>query len=330
MKEMIKEIIREEMARSIEKTYFFMAGLPRSGSTMLSSILNQNPKIYSGPSSPVLNTMVVLEQSLASDEFFNAYPKPDQAGKIIASVIQNFYSDIEKPVIIDKNRAWTDRIHYINGYFGITPKILVPVRNLDEILASFISMHRRNEIQTNGKLNFIDEMLVKNNMPLTDENRCAILANQGVVGNSYQSIKQALMQGQQKSMHFVEYEDLISNPDETMKRIYEFLEMEYYKHDFENIQNVNQENDEKIYGFKDMHEVRSSIGKTSVDPKDILPESILTFCKDAEFWRDIDSEISEEDDINSSDEKDSAEDSNKDDNENSAKDSSKDETFIGA
>ena len=40
-----------------EKTFYFMTGLPRSGSTLLSSILNQNPKFYSGPSSPVVSTI---------------------------------------------------------------------------------------------------------------------------------------------------------------------------------------------------------------------------------------------------------------------------------
>ena len=294
MKEMIKEIIREEMYRSQEKTYYFMAGLPRAGSTMLSSILNQNPQIYSGPSSPVLNTMVTLEESLANDEFFKAYPKPEQAGKIIANVIRHFYSDVENQVVVDKNRGWLNKLHYIEGYFGVKPKVLVPVRNMDEVLASFISMHRRNEMQTNGKINFIDEMLVKNNMPLTDENRCAVLSNQGVVGSSYQSIRQALMQGHEKSMCFVEYNDLINDPKETMKRVYEFLEMEYYEHDFNNLKNVNQEKDAEIYGFKDMHEVRPKLEKTSSDPKDILPESIVDLCKGAEFWRNIDVDIAEE------------------------------------
>lgn len=271
-----------------------MAGLPRAGSTMLSSILNQNPKIYSGPSSPVLNIMMGLENFLANDEFFKAYPKQEQAGKIIANVIQHFYSDIQKPIIVDKNRGWLNNIHYIDGYFGIKPKILVPVRNMDEILASFISMHRRNEIQTDGKLNFMDEMLVKAGLSLTDENRCAMLSNQGVVGSSYQAIRQALMQGHEKSMHFIEYDDMTNDPNETMRKVYEFLEMDFYQHDFDNLKNVNQEKDAEIYGFKDMHVVRKKVEKISNDPKDILPASILEFCMGAEFWRNIDINIVEE------------------------------------
>ena len=35
------------------KTFFFISGLPRSGSTLLSSILKQNPDFYADISSPV-------------------------------------------------------------------------------------------------------------------------------------------------------------------------------------------------------------------------------------------------------------------------------------
>ena len=37
-----------------QKTYFFLAGLPRAGGTLLGAILNQNPDIYVGPTSPIL------------------------------------------------------------------------------------------------------------------------------------------------------------------------------------------------------------------------------------------------------------------------------------
>jgi len=49
------------------KTFYFMAGLPRSGSTLLSSILNQNPRFYSGPSSPVLGAMYAVEENFTNN-----------------------------------------------------------------------------------------------------------------------------------------------------------------------------------------------------------------------------------------------------------------------
>ena len=144
-KESIKELVREEMAsmqQPVQRFYYFMSGLPRAGSTLLSAILNQNPRIYSGPSSPVVPTMLAVEQSLAQDELFLAFPKHEQAMMIVANILPQFYSDVNKPVIIDKNRSWVNRLHYIPGYFGIEPKVLCPVRNIDEILASFIAMQQ--------------------------------------------------------------------------------------------------------------------------------------------------------------------------------------------
>jgi sulfotransferase len=272
-----------------------MSGLPRSGSTLLSSILNQNPKIYSGPSSPVVPTMLTLEKSFSNDELFLAFPKPEQAARIISSVIQNYYSDVDKPIIIDKNRSWVNRMHYIPGYFGIEPKILFPVRKMDEILTSFITMHRRNPYTGNGKINFIDEMLIKNNIPLNDENRCTLLSGpNGIIGQSYIGLQQAIMEGRAKQIHFIEYDDLMNSPAETMKKIYEFLGEENFEHDFSKIENIHKEKDAEVYGLSDMHDVRNSLGKVSANPKDILPESIYEKCQNAEFWRNLDEEITEE------------------------------------
>lgn len=271
-----------------QRRYYFMAGLPRSGSTLLSAILNQNPKFYSGPSSPVTGLMLMLEQYLSQDELFRAYPKVEQAGNLISNVINHYYSDIDKPVIFDKNRSWVNRIHYIPGYFGCEAKILCPVRNISEILASFIAMHRRNPHEINGKINFIDEMLVKTNTPLTDDNRCEFLASQnGILGQSYFGIRQALAEGYQKNIHFIEYKDLVNNPKETMIKIYEFLDEEYYEHDFENVVNINKEEDVSVYGFADMHDVRQSVSHSGIDPKEILSESTLSKCANSEFWRSL-------------------------------------------
>lgn len=295
MKEMIKEIIREEMMREMNKTYYFMAGLPRAGSTLLSSLLNQNPRFYSGPSSPVVPTMLALEQSLSNDELFLAYPKPEQAHKMISSVLGNYYSDVDKPVIFDKNRSWVNRMQYIPGYFGVEPKILVPVRNISEVLTSFITMLRRNPFTADGKINFLDEQLVKMNIPLTDDNRCEFLTSpNGILGQSYFGIQQALMEGRQAQLHFIEYDDLMNNPEETMKAIYEFLGEEYFEHDFSNITNVHKEKDAEVYGLPDMHDVRKELGKTAPAPEEVLTELTLQKCEGTEFWRHLEDFIPEE------------------------------------
>ncbi len=275
----------------MEKTFYFIAGLPRSGSTLLSAILNQNPRFHSEPNSPVLSSMVALEQFLMSDEHFNAYPKVQQGKEVIASILPQYYNDIKKPVIFDKNRAWVSRIDYIRGYFDINPKIICPVRDVSEVLASFITMIHESYSNNQGKINIIDETLVKNNIPLTDENRCAFISSaEGILGASYNTIKDALMNGYDDMIHFVEYKDLITKPKETMDEIYEFLDEEPYKHKFQNIKYSHTTNDLQVYGLPNMHKIRPKIEIVSKKPEEVLSPQILEGCKNAEFWRILDQE----------------------------------------
>ena len=264
-----------------------MAGLPRSGSTVLSAILNQNPRFYSGPSSPVLSTMYAVENHLANDELFHGYPKPEQAKNIISSIIHQFYDDIQKPVVIDKNRAWTGRVPYIEGYIGQQAKIICPVRDIDEILTSMIMMIRRNPYQEGQpKINFIDEQLVKQNIPLSDDNRCEYIAGpNGILGQSLNAIVEGLKQGFSNRIHFVEYCDIINNPEETLSKLYEFLGEEYYEHTFEGLENKNQERDLITYGLADMHKVHSKLESTASNPKEILSQTILDRCNNMDIWR---------------------------------------------
>ena len=273
---------------ALQKNYFFMAGLPRAGSTLLSSILNQNPRIYSGPSSPVLSTMFVIENHLLQDELFHGYPKPEQGHAIISNIINQFYDDVKKPVVVDKNRAWVARVPYIEQYIGQRAKIICPVRDIDEILTSMITMIRRNPYKEGQpRINFIDEQLVKLNIPINDDNRCEYIAGpDGILGQSLNAILEGLNQGYSNRFHFVEYKDLVNNPKETMKKLYEFMGEEPFEHQFTNLKNQNREGDVNTYGLTDMHEVRPVLKSTSKDPKKVLSKEILDRCEGMDFWRE--------------------------------------------
>jgi len=272
------------------KTFYFMAGLPRSGSTLLSSILNQNPRFYSGPSSPVLGAMYAVEENFTNNELYTGYPKPNQVREIIGSIPHHFYSDVQQPVVFDKNRAWTARVPYIEGYIGQQAKILVPVRRVDEILTSILTMVHRNPFQEGQpRINFVDEQLVKTNTPINDYNRCMYLLNGGgIVYESLNAIMEGFTQNVRDKMHFVDYNDLVSNPEKIMEDIYDFLGEEYYEHDFDSLSNIHREDDLFTYGLSDMHEVRSELKKTAPTPASVLPPEIIDLYEQnkssLEFW----------------------------------------------
>ena len=271
-----------------------MAGLPRSGSTLLSSILNQNPRFYSGPSSPVLGAMYAVEENFTNNELYTGYPKPNQVREIIGSIPHHFYSDVQQPVVFDKNRAWTARVPYIEGYIGQQAKILVPVRRVDEILTSILTMVHRNPFQEGQpRINFVDEQLVKTNTPINDYNRCMYLLNGGgIVYESLNAIMEGFTQNVRDKMHFVDYNDLVSNPEKIMEDIYDFLGEEYYEHDFDSLSNIHREDDLFTYGLSDMHEVRSELKKTAPTPASVLPPEIIDLYEQnkssLEFWRTTD------------------------------------------
>jgi sulfotransferase len=276
----------------IEKIYF-MAGMPRSGSTLLGAILNQNPRFYSEPSSPMLEISRSIPQIFAKSEHFHAFPKQKNALAVSQAAFQAYYHDAEKPVIIDKNRGWPTQIRGLEQCITSKAKILCPVRNVDEILASFLKIARENPFNPeSGRLNFIDQSLVMLNMPVNDESRCEFLMSEkGLIGQSAMALQQALKDNFGDRLHFIEYNNLVLNPKKTLEKIYEFLEEKPYDgHDFSNIQNAFSEKDAEVFNVPDLHEIAPKMTLSKTNPKKILPPKFYDFCKNKEFWRNIDKE----------------------------------------
>lgn len=263
------------------KQYFFMSGLPRSGSTLLGALLNQHPQLHCGAISPVLEIMYRIEQELLNSEQYKAYPKPECARKIIGSVMDNFYSDIDKPYVVDKCRAWPNNVERITGYITEDVKIVCTVRSIQDILASFVSLIRRNPTE----VSYIDKWLLERKIPLTDENRCDyLMSHEGIVDQSLYALSQGFAKGQSLKIMLVEYEDLISNTQAVMNKIYSWWGIAEHHHDLENIVNKYRE-DDSVYDLKDMHEVRTKISKTARPAGEVLDADILNKYQGLDFWR---------------------------------------------
>ena len=268
------------------KNYYFMAGLPRSGSTLLKSILEQNPNVHASPISPVMELMYWTEDYFKRSEQYQAYPKPNIAHNIIKGMMDQFYMDVNKPIIIDHCRAWPNNIERIKTYLTSNPKIICPVRDVADILSSFITMIHRNEDQ----ISFIDKHLIDHGIPVNDDTRCEhLMSDVGIVEQSLWAQYQAFVKNDTKYMLFVEYEDLIYKQEETMRKIYDFLEVDPYSHDFNNVHNNHREMDTEVWNLKDMHYVRQEVKKISKRPEDVLSPYILNRYKKLEYWKYPDS-----------------------------------------
>jgi sulfotransferase len=268
----------------MDKTYHFLAGLPRSGNTLLSALLNQNPDIYSSPLSPIStfmynfsNTLNIAEQVVRNNE------NKIKSEIFLSSFLDNFYKEVEKPIVIDREKAWGTPVNLgiIKRYITTTPKIIFTVRDVLDILASFIKMdaqYLKNDAANEG--------YYASNYRSSKDLVCEhLMAPNGDIDKGLLSLASAFYPENTGMFHIVEYNDLVFNPDETMSKIYDFLEMPHYDHNFNKIEKLEQDNDEAIGLPKNLHNIKKSISQSSTS-LDILSDYIRHKYSNMDFWRD--------------------------------------------
>jgi sulfotransferase len=271
------------------KKIYYMAGLPRSGSTLISSILNQNPNIYASSNSSILPLAAQVESSIIMSEQYNAHPRPKIVKKTVSGVIENYYSDRKEEYVIDKSRLATIPEHFrcIQRNFDYKPKVIIPVRNVTDVLASFLKLIYRSP---SDQENFIDRDIAKlNDINLylsKDDTRVDYLMKpKGMIDNQLYGIAFMLQPEFRKYAHFIEYDNLVSDTRGEIEKLYSFLEIDPFEHNYDNIKNVTPEND-KIYGVVNMHTVRKTISPSTTDARTILSEYAYNKYSNLEFWRE--------------------------------------------
>jgi sulfotransferase len=280
---MIKEYL-------LPRHFFFLAGLPRSGSTLLASILNQHPEVYSGPLSPIIESMYYTEKYFTEgSDIYASCENPEALRRVISGIPVSYYADIEKRFVIDKNRAWPNNIDLIKRYIEPDPKIICTVRSIPAILASFVHLIEENN---NPGENFVDTWLTDNDLAITTENRCYYLMQPtGIVNQSLWAFSQAYEKKQENYLKIIEYDHLMENPELVLSEIINYLGIAPFGFDLTNINNDFQEDDMRVYKLKGMHSVRKNLGDRKLDPTEILGGDIIKRFSGLEFWRNRRPEI---------------------------------------
>ena len=266
-------------------TYFFMGGLARSGSTLLTAILHQNPNIYVSEQSPVCDLTYKLNVLFEENTFYKACPNVDVRTNVVRSLIDNYYYNRPEPIIIDKFRSWGTQynLSMIQALYTEDAKIICPVRDIIEIFASNLVLIKKNKTKS-----YIDRMLEERDIDLSDENRCEFIfdGTDGGLKHQFLALEQCMNKEKRECFHLIEYNDLVDNPQEVLYDLYDFLNIGRYQHNYDSIKYEVKSRDAVYYGMPGLHDVRESISKTSVNPEDIVPPSIIKKYRDIEFWRD--------------------------------------------
>jgi sulfotransferase len=186
----------------------------------------------------------------------------DSKKRVLKAVLENFHGTDK--IIFDKCRGWVSWIELLEDILGRKVKILVPVRDMRMVLASFEKLNRKNYLAGNK----LDQQMFLKTQSI--QGRCETwLSYNSPLGIAYNRINDALLRGLADRLYFVHFEKLTSDPEAEMKRIYDFLGEEYFNHDFENVEQVVWE-DDSVWGMGDLHSIRSKVEPVKENWGDIL------------------------------------------------------------
>lgn len=245
----------------VEK-FFFLSGLPRSGSTLLSALISQNPDIHAEGNSALCQMMWDSQQScrttayeqLAATGRFEA-----MQGMVCATLPHMYYDGVQAKYVLDKCRSWTlpDNMQMVSDYITKEPKVIVLVRSIEDIVRSFMQLRIDNG---QGSFN-PNDMLADWSEPIMRSYNGAIYAKENNNGRFL----------------FVDYDSFVANPEKQLARLYGFLDLPVFVHSFTDVENKHPEND-AVYGLLGQHDVRAEVKKRDLAYK--LPEDVAVLCKD--------------------------------------------------
>jgi sulfotransferase len=200
------------------KTIHFISGLPRSGSTLLVSILNQNPRFYSNTESSLARLVKAIINEECPD---------DKKIIILKSLIDTYYYDIDSPIYFNTNSIWTLLLDVLD-IISPDSKVICCVRDIIWILDSFEVLFRKNP--------FISSQFYNGNESETVYTRCnSLMSSNHILRFSYDGLKEAITGNHRNKLILIEYDYLAKFPDQVLKSIYNFIDEPYFEHDFNNV-----------------------------------------------------------------------------------------------
>lgn len=256
----------------------FISGLPRSGSTLFSAILRQNPRFHAMMTSPVGALYLAVLGAMSRKNETAVFIDEDQKRELLTGVFRNYYHGIgAEKLIFDTNRIWCSKMPALTRLFP-EAKIICCVRHIPWIMDSIERLERRNAFDLSGIFGYDAGSTV-----YTRVSRLA--ASDGMVGYALDCLREAFWGGYGDRMIILTYEALTRDPAGAMAAVYEFLGEPPFPHDFDNVEYSADDFDAAL-GSPGLHTVRRKVTfeeRTSVLP----PELFERYVNDA-FWMNPD------------------------------------------
>ena len=206
---------------------FFLVAQPRSGNTLFASIMNQNKDIAATANSLTLEIIKDLFLLKKTDVFQN-YPDHKSLDNVLDNVFNNYYQHWPQRIIIDRGPVMTKgNFELMQKHFKHGFKCIVILRNLIDVLASYMQWYTKNP----------DAFPNRYNCKTDEEKLMMIMNSKGAVAKDLEAIKNSF--NYPKICHYVKYDDIVTNPEQEFRKIYQFLDEPYFNHRFNDLDQVN-------------------------------------------------------------------------------------------
>lgn len=256
------------------KKYHFISGLPRSGSTLLSTILNQNPNFNANISSPLARFVRSIITESHAGPGYHLQCDENRRIQLIKGLVDNYYYDSDNKVNFNTNRGWT----VLSDILATThpdAKIICCVRDFTEILDSFENLFRKNPFN-------ISKMYGSDEAQTVFTRSDALMSPGHTLKFAADCLYEALTGNNANKLFLIEYKQLAQNPEQVMMALYNFINEPYFKHDFNNVEASYDEYDLDA-NIKNLHTIRKTV--KYIERKSILPPEIIQKYSNLEFWR---------------------------------------------
>ena len=237
----------------------YLASLPRSGSTLLTSLLNQRGDTYATPTSNLSDTMgAAVREWEHNPTTYATNGTEEDLIRILKGISDSRYNT--EKMVFDKSRSWPQPqiIETISKFQEV--KIVATVRPTVECLASFVNISKPEDINE-----FLKGPLVNHFF------------------GSYRILKAGYEAYPEKFL-LIEYDALVNDTQNQMDRISEFVGTTKFTHDLNNVP-ASREQDE-AWGIEDLHAVRPVVSNRNLDVVSILGEKLAKRFEGGEFWND--------------------------------------------
>jgi hypothetical protein len=201
---------------------------------------------------------------LKQTDVFQNYPDHKSLDNVLDVVYDNYYKDWPQPIIIDRGPVMTEgNLYLMQKHFKRPFKCIVLLRDTVDVLASYMKWYTENP----------DAFV--NKLANTDEEKLSIVMNkEGAVAKDLEAIKNSY--NYKDMCHYVKYDDLVSQPEQEIRKVYQFMNLPYFNHRFQDLQQVEvngMKYDDTVLG-KNMHNIRSTVEKVPNPYIDKIPERI--------------------------------------------------------